>query len=138
MPGVSLFLGMRIVEEILSADQRSRALICEREDGLFTFVEERNAAEPPSWRWERYSGGHSLFDSAEAVVRDVRGRMGWLRREMAWPARDEPPVTVTPRPGGVIDCPACGITFFIKDPARWGGGRHLTCGQRIGLTEVLT
>ena len=126
---------MRVVEEILSADQRSRILVCERDDGLFTFIEERNAAEPPSSRWERYSSSNSIFDSACAVVREVRGRVSWLRREVTWPARDNPPVAVTPRED-VIDCPACGITFFIKDGNRWGGGRHLTCGQRIDLTRA--
>ncbi len=136
MPGVSRFKGMRVVEEIRSADRRGRILICERDDGLFTFIEERNAAEPPSSRWERPPSSNGIFDSAGAVVREVRERVGWLRREVTWPARDNPMVAVSPREGSVIDCPACGITFFIKDGDRWGGGRHLTCGQRIGLTEA--
>lgn len=127
---------MRVVEEILSADQRGRILICERDGGLFTFIVERNAAEPPALCWERSSRSNGIFDSAGTVVREVRGRVGWLRREVTWPARDNPPAAVAPREGGVIDCPACGIIFFVKDGERWGGGRHLTCGQRIDLTEA--
>jgi len=34
---------------------------------------------------------------------------------------------------GWLRCPECGVVFTTRDPNRWTGYRHITCGQRIIL-----
>jgi len=126
---------MRPVKEIADAAQTRRVLICQRDDGLFVFVQEISTGSPPTYTAEPYATSAGLYDTAETAERAAKSRVEWLRKESSWPASHNPPMSVVPRQGTIIDCPFCGHTFLNKDPDRWGGGRHLTCGQRIDLID---
>lgn len=47
-----------------------------------------------------------------------------------------PEETVTLDPDGWLVCPFCRKRFSPNDPGRWGGGRHLSCGQRITIAAA--
>jgi len=124
---------MRPVKEIVDAARTRRVLICQRDDGLFVFLQQISAGSPPTYTMGPHATSMGLCDTAETAEWEARSRVEWLRKESSWPASHNPPMSVVPRQGAIIDCPFCGRTFLTKDPDRWGGGRHLTCGQRIDL-----
>jgi hypothetical protein len=52
------------------------------------------------------------------------------------PAWLQPEQSVSPDSDGWLTCPHCQKRFNPKDPHRWGGGRHTSCGQRIAITAA--
>ena len=114
------------------AEGNKRLLIIQRSDGWFTFQEEQLIApEKATWKsLKRYS---SICLDFEIAWREAVGRIEWLNREENWPALNEPEKTASLYAIDFICCPFCSRRFSIRDQARWGGSRHLTCGQRIQI-----
>lgn len=134
-PGLcSAFLdGNRMNEDddIISADGQYRIVFFMHAEGTHGYAAFRNAndANSPMWRREHHSS--SRFASRDVAVLEARSREAWLKTETAWPARHCDPVPLNEFGSGWLRCPFCRIRFSILDKFRWGGGRHLTCGQRI-------
>ncbi len=122
------------LDEIVSADSRFRAAFFRRDDGTYGYEEFRNINNAVSPSWLMHAKGTSRFESHALALQEAQHRLSWLWKEMQWPARDQEPIETTQDMPGWIACPFCGIRFSLLDADRWGGGRHLTCGQRITAT----
>jgi hypothetical protein len=83
--------------------------------------------------WENYANTSSRFDSLETARLEASSRVVWLKKEVEWVARDNKPIPTSPYIQSWIKCPFCSVRFSMLDKDRWGGGRHLTCGQRISV-----
>ncbi len=118
-------------QEILSSDGLSRIEVFRREDGTFGYLESKNSGTQADPKWEPGKHCASRFESMEHAVREAEGRVAWLTREAAWPAKASAPRTALQYTEGCVECPFCGARFSLRDPHRWRGGRHLTCGQKI-------
>jgi hypothetical protein len=46
-----------------------------------------------------------------------------------------PEATAMSDADGWLRCPGCGIVFTTRDPRRWTGYRHMSCGQRIRISK---
>ena len=122
---------MNTIDDIVSADGRFRAEFVRRDDGTHgyvSFINTNNAASPV---WKQDGRDVSRFESREIALFEARGRLAWLKNEADWPAKDHEPMAASQYTPGWIKCPFCGLRFYLADPDRWGGSRHLTCGQRI-------
>jgi hypothetical protein len=122
---------MNTLEEIISADIRFRVELFRRADGTYGFVEFKNASNAENPSWVKGSNRASRFESYEIALHEAQQRLAWLRKEMDWPAKDSQPLQATEYMPNWIKCPYCGVRFSVLDTDRWGGGRHLSCGQRI-------
>jgi RDD family len=68
-----------VVKIILRPDEQRRVLICKREDGRFSFFEEkrlRDLNDEP--RWRSSAAFETVCDSAEAAEMTARAAIGWL------------------------------------------------------------
>lgn len=68
-----------VVKIIVRPDGKCRVLICRREDGRFSFIEEqrlRDLNDEP--RWRSYGVFEAVCDSAEAAELTARSAIGWL------------------------------------------------------------
>ncbi|NHZ32883.1 hypothetical protein [Massilia rubra] len=122
---------MDMIDEIVSVDGRFRAEFVRRDDGTYgyiSFINSNNAASPA---WKQDGRAVSRFESRDIALFDAKGRLAWLKKETDWPAKDHEPVAGSQYTPGWIKCPFCGLQFYLLDLDRWGGSRHLTCGQRI-------
>lgn len=127
---------MTSVLTIVSADSDFRIDFFCRNDGSYGYAELKNSGTQENPHWIKYTDHSSRFDSIEVARYEASRRVAWLRREFEWPARDNLPILATPYTEGWIECPFCGIRFSMRDKARWGGERHLTCGQRISIDPI--
>jgi hypothetical protein len=68
-----------VVKIIMHPDKKRRVLICRREDGRFSFFEERRLRdlndEP---RWRPYTSFEAVCDSPETAEQTARAAIGWL------------------------------------------------------------
>lgn len=122
---------MKKVDDIASADSLFRVELFMRNDGTFAYVEFTHSGDALNPIWKRSSKAESRFGSYAIALYEARERLSWLNNEMAWPARDAEPLAALNEVPDWLTCPACGIRFCMRDRDRWGGGRHLSCGQRI-------
>ncbi|NHZ91060.1 hypothetical protein F2P45_18855 [Massilia sp. CCM 8733] len=122
---------MRKIDDIVSADSRFRVAFVRRDDGTHGYAGFINTETAASPVWKLESKATSRFESHEVALNEARGRLAWLKKETDWPAKDREPVAAIEYTPGWMKCPFCGIRFCLQDLDRWGGGRHLTCGQRI-------
>lgn len=127
---------MTTVLSIVSADNDFRIDFFCRNDGSYGYDELKNSGTRENPIWVKYTNGSSRFDSIDVARSEASGRVAWLKREVEWPARDSMPIPTAPYREGWIQCPFCGIRFSMLDKVRWGGGRHLTCGQRISIHPI--
>ena len=125
---------MKKIDDIVSVDSRFRAEFFLRPDGSFGYAEFENSNGPASPVWRVCADNTSRFASHEIALFEACGRLAWLSKETAWPARDKPPAAVVEYAPHHVTCPFCGIRFSLLDKERASGGRHLTCGQRIIVT----
>jgi len=68
-----------VVRIIVRADGKRRVLICKREDGRFSFLEEqrlRDLNDEP--RWRSSATFEAVCDSAETAEQTARAAIGWL------------------------------------------------------------
>lgn len=107
-----------------------------RKDGSYGYAELKNSGTQQNPIWTKCTNNSSRFDSIEVARHEACGRVAWLKREIEWPARDSVPIPTVPYREGWIECPFCGVRFSMLDKVRWGGGRHLTCGQRISIHPI--
>ncbi len=117
--------------EILSSDGLHRIELFQRDDATFGYLESVNVGTREKPEWKPDSHRASRFESLEHAVREAEGRVAWLKRETAWPAKGFEPRQAHQYTAGWIECPSCGARFSLRDAARWNGDRHLTCGQKI-------
>ena len=75
---------MRTIRSFSSPDGKRRLDICRRDDGRFSFTEEREwildmsaTGLPDETYWSVLRQG-GLFDSAEAAEREARARTPWM------------------------------------------------------------
>lgn len=127
---------MTSVFSISSADSKFRIDFFRRNDGSYGYSELNNSGTQENPTWVKYANSASRFDSIEVAINEASGRVAWLKREVEWPARDNVPIPTVPNGEGWIKCPFCGIRFSMLDKVRWGGERHLTCGQRISIPPL--
>jgi hypothetical protein len=74
---------MRRVKTFLRADQERRAHVYQRDDGLFSFVEEYIVKDwPRGPRWVPLPPYSSFCDTAETAEREARATIPWLREEL--------------------------------------------------------
>jgi hypothetical protein len=125
---------MTKIDDIVSTDSRFRAEFFRRPDGTHGYAEFENSNSAASPVWRLCANSASRFASHEIALYEARGRLAWLSKETAWPARDEQPAVVIEYAPHHVKCPFCGIRFSLLDKEGSGGGRHLTCGQRIIVT----
>lgn len=119
---------VELIARVDAADGCGSVEFLRRADGSYGYRE----LDPDGlggWRCRDQNG--SRFDDLDTARAEAAGRIAWLRRETAWPARDLAPVAVEQRSVGLLRCAYCGISFSLDDRDRWGGGRHLRCGQRL-------
>ncbi|QQP94408.1 hypothetical protein [Lysobacter enzymogenes] len=119
---------MEILDRVEAAGGRAGVEFLRRDDGTYGY-RELEPDENGGWRCRDQNS--SRFGDLDTARAEAAGRIEWLRRERAWPARDVAPVTVEQPASGLLRCPFCGISFALSDRDRWGGGRHLRCGQRL-------
>ncbi|QWP78144.1 hypothetical protein J5226_07035 [Lysobacter sp. K5869] len=120
--------GVEILDRVDAADGCGSVEFVRRGDGSYGYRE----SDPDGiGGWRCRSQNASRFDSLETARAEAASRIAWLRRELAWPARDLAPVAVEQPVAGLLRCAYCGISFSLSDQDRWGGGRHLRCGQRL-------
>jgi hypothetical protein len=122
---------MKKLEEIVSADSRFRVEFFERDDGTHGYDEFKNTNNAASPLWCLHSKSDSRFESQQTAFHEAQQRLPWLRKEREWLARDKESIVTTEYIPGWMVCPFCGVRFSLCDADRWGGDRHLTCGQRI-------
>jgi hypothetical protein len=122
---------MQIDHQVTSVDGAHRVAIFRREDGTYGYLEFQNTGSAESPHWRESSRGHSRFGSGTSAMKEAKGRIAWLGREVDWPAKDFDPLEGEQYIQGWVECPRCHIRFSLTDKDRWGYGRHLTCGQRI-------
>lgn len=122
---------MNKIGDIVSADSSRRVEFVRLNDGTYGYVSYKNTRNSESPVWENNSSENSRFGSHEIALFEATGRLAWLKKETEWPAKDQEPVAIAEYTPGWIKCPFCGKRFYLQDPERWGGNRHLTCGQRI-------
>lgn len=113
-----------------SAEGDKRVVVYRKTNGLFSFREE-NLVDPTVDRWKVCSNSASICADSEVAWREAAGLISWLKREDSWPARHEPEKSAKLYAVDFILCPFCGKRFSVRDGARFGGNRHLTCGQKI-------
>jgi hypothetical protein len=71
--------GRQIIKTIVSANGQRRVEIFERDDGQFSFVEEKLYALPDgSAVWGPFGSRLSICDSAVTAEREARSRIAWL------------------------------------------------------------
>ena len=131
--GVRPFSRMILVLSIVSADSYFRIEFFCRNDGSYGYTDLKNSGTHENPIWVEYANSSSRFDSIETARAEASGRVAWLKKEAEWLARENEPIPTKPYREGWIRCPFCGIRFSMLDKDRWGGGRHLTCGQRISI-----
>jgi hypothetical protein len=70
----------KVVETIWDTGKKRRIHIFCRDDGTFGFYEEHFSDEPYEHCWiPRSPATESFCDTLEAVIREVHGRVEWLR-----------------------------------------------------------
>jgi hypothetical protein len=126
---------MKQFRELVSADCLFRITPFRRDDGTYGYLEFKNTGSPAGPIWHQDSRGTSRFESLESTLLEAQGRVAWLRRETAWPARDHEQRMAAEYLPQWVECPFCKVRFSLGDPQRWGSGRHLTCGQRIAIAS---
>jgi hypothetical protein len=72
----------------------------------------------------------------EGALEEVIWGMRWATRLGKMPAVDRPIETVALGQDGWLECPYCEKRFSPESPSSWGGGRHLSCGQRITIAAA--
>lgn len=128
-PDVSNFVSK--IGDIVSADSRFRVEFVRFDDVTYGYVTYKNTGSAESPVWKNDSHESSRFGTHEIAIVEAMGRIPWLKKETEWPAKDQAAVAIAEYAPGWIKCPFCGKRFHLQDPDRWGGGRHLTCGQKI-------
>lgn len=124
---------MTSVLSVVSVDGHFRIDFFLRNDGSYGYTELKKSGTQDNLTWVEYTDSASRFDSIEVARNEASGRVAWLKREVEWSARENAPMPTMPYGEGWIKCPFCGIHFSMLDKVRWGGERHLTCGQRISI-----
>lgn len=122
---------MSSIDDIVSADSHHRVEFVRLDDGTVAYVSYRNTGNAESPEWKNNAQESSRFGSHEIAVFEARERLAWLKKETEWTAKDQEPVAIAEYIPGWIKCPFCAKRFYLQDPEQWGGGRHLTCGQKI-------
>jgi hypothetical protein len=107
-----------------------------REDGTYGYIELKNVSTPEAPVWQKYANPSSRFISLEVAKLEAESRVTWLRKETEWVARDNESMSALEYIENWIKCPFCSIRFSLLDRHRWGGGRHLTCGQKISVQPM--
>jgi len=102
---------------------------------MFSFQAEHRVFTGDGTAWEKDSSHVSLFDCSKLAIGSAEASLAWLARELAWPARDAPARRVAVGTDRYLRCPFCARVFSLSDRNRWGGGTHLSCGQRIDIVE---
>jgi len=120
-----------IVKDLTSVEGLQRLEFFRRPDDSYGYRELTRHIDEAEPTWRSVALSASRFDSLETALAEAQSRVKWLRRESNWPARDKESASVVPHAPGYVQCPFCAISFSLGDPDRWGGSRHLTCGQRI-------
>ncbi len=84
-----------------------------------------------------FSRSCSICANPEIAWREAIGRTPWLKRQESWQAFHEPEKYAKPYGIDFICCPFCNKRFSLHDKNRWGGSRHLTCGQKINVQKSI-
>lgn len=77
------------------------------------------------------SEGGAVYAMEECPACGGKGITGEIER--FFPA-DEPEFPAGVDSKGWVSCPKCGVRFSLRDPHRWTGRRHLSCGQKIKVS----
>lgn len=124
----------KLIQERICAEGTKSVLFFLRADGTYGFNEYYRAHTTTGMEWLPASVHSGRYENLEIAVDEAIGRVDWFRREMEWPARDKSIMPVIEHAPGWAKCPFCGINFSTSDENRWGGNRHLTCGQELSRT----
>jgi hypothetical protein len=76
-----------VIETLIDSSGKRRVVVVDREDGTFTFIEERFSDEALEQTWiprgRRRSASAPICASAEVALREARSRVEWLRPQSA-------------------------------------------------------
>jgi hypothetical protein len=115
-----------------SVEGDKRVIVFARWDGFFSYIEEC-AIDSHQNTWKIVSGNRSIYADSNIAWSEAIESVEWLKREESWSAFYEPERTATINAFDFVSCPFCSVRFSLHDKNRWGGNRHLTCGQKIEI-----